>query len=59
MAALAEMNISAAEIKEKIAARLQARKEKDFARSDAIRDELETRGILLLDSAEGTGWKIK
>jgi cysteinyl-tRNA synthetase len=32
---------------------------KDFARSDAIRDELEACGILLLDSAEGTSWKIK
>jgi cysteinyl-tRNA synthetase len=53
------MDISAAEIEEKIAQRLQARKDKDFARSDAIRDELEARGILLLDSAEGTSWKIK
>jgi cysteinyl-tRNA synthetase len=59
MAALADMDISAAEIEEKIAQRLQARKDKDFARSDAIRDELEARGILLLDSAEGTSWKIK
>jgi cysteinyl-tRNA synthetase len=59
MAALADMDISAEEIEEKIAQRLQARKDKDFARSDAIRDELEARGILLLDSAEGTSWKIK
>lgn len=59
MAALADMDISAEVIEEKIAERLQARKEKDFARSDAIRDELEARGILLLDSAEGTDWKIK
>lgn len=59
LAALADMDISAEEIEERIAQRLQARKEKDFARSDAIRDELEARGILLLDSAEGTSWKIK
>lgn len=59
MGALADMDISAEEIEEKIAQRLQARQEKDFARSDSIRDELEARGILLLDSAEGTSWKIK
>lgn len=59
MGALADMDISAEEIEEKIAQRLQARQEKDFARSDSIRDELEARGILLLDSAEGTNWKIK
>lgn len=59
MGALADMDISAEEIEEKIAQRLQARQEKDFACSDSIRDELEARGILLLDSAEGTSWKIK
>ncbi|MDY0292430.1 MAG: cysteine--tRNA ligase, partial [Desulfuromonadaceae bacterium] len=38
MGALADMDISAEEIEEKIAQRLQARQEKDFARSDSIRD---------------------
>lgn len=59
MAALADMDISAEEIEDKIAQRLQARADKDFARSDSIRAELEARGILLLDSAEGTDWRIK
>ena len=59
MAALADMDISAEEIEEKIGARLQARQDKDFARSDAIRDELEAKGILLLDNPSGTTWKIK
>jgi len=46
-------------IEELIAERNAARKNKDFARSDQIRDELAARGVLLLDSAHGTGWKLK
>lgn len=36
--------------------RTQARKNKNFARSDEIRDELASQGIELLDSREGTTW---
>ncbi|MBJ7539483.1 cysteine--tRNA ligase [Marinomonas transparens] len=36
--------------------RTQARKDKNFARSDEIRDELDSKGIELLDSREGTTW---
>jgi len=58
-AALAGLDISAEEIEQFIAERNQARKDKDFARSDVIRDELDGKGIVLLDSAQGTSWKIK
>ncbi|MDX8406415.1 MAG: cysteine--tRNA ligase [Mariprofundus sp.] len=37
--------------------RLQARKGRDFARADAIRDELAGQGIVLEDGAAGTTWK--
>ncbi|CAN8139105.1 cysteine--tRNA ligase [uncultured Thiomicrorhabdus sp.] len=37
--------------------RKQARVNKDFARSDEIRDQLKEQGIELLDSAEGTTWR--
>jgi cysteinyl-tRNA synthetase len=37
--------------------RQQARKRKDFGRSDEIRDELKKRGILLEDTREGVKWK--
>ena len=37
--------------------RTEARKNKDFARSDQIRDELLAQGIELLDSAQGTTWR--
>ncbi len=47
----------AAEIESLIAARNQARKDKDFAAADRIRDELIEKGVVLEDSAEGTQWK--
>ncbi|MBD3822000.1 MAG: cysteine--tRNA ligase [Thiotrichales bacterium] len=37
--------------------RAEARKNKDFARSDQIRDELLAQGIELLDSPQGTTWR--
>jgi cysteinyl-tRNA synthetase len=36
--------------------RTQARKDKNFARSDEIRDELASQGVELLDGREGTTW---
>ncbi len=40
-----------------IAERLAARKAKDFARADAIRDDLAAQGIVLQDGAGGTTWR--
>ncbi|MGV0167952.1 cysteine--tRNA ligase [Furfurilactobacillus sp. WILCCON 0119] len=37
--------------------RLAARANKDFARSDEIRDELRSRGIILEDTPHGTRWR--
>ena len=37
--------------------RLEARRNRDFKRSDEIRDELKAKGILLEDTAQGTRWK--
>ena len=45
------------EIQELINAREQARKNKDFALSDKIRDELKTEGIIIEDTKEGIRWK--
>jgi len=45
------------EIEELIAERQAARKAKDFARADAIRDELLGKGIILKDTREGVQWK--
>ena len=45
------------EIDALIAERLAARKARDFARSDQIRDELKDKGVILEDTREGTRWK--
>ena len=39
--------------------RQQARANRDFARSDEIRDELAARGIILEDTKDGVRWKRK
>jgi cysteinyl-tRNA synthetase len=58
-AGLGETGLSAPEIEALISERQAARASRDFARSDQIRDELTAKGILLLDSAQGTTWKRK
>ena len=45
------------EIEQLIAERQNARKEKNFARADEIRDELLAKGIILEDTREGVKWK--
>ena len=42
-----------------VSEREQARKNRNFSRADAIRDELATRGIVLEDSKQGVRWKRK
>lgn len=48
-----------AEIEEMIDRRNQARKNKNFAESDRVRDELLAKGIVLEDTPLGTKWKRK
>ena len=48
---------NAAAIEAAIAARLAARKAKNWAEADRIRDELKAQGIILEDGAGGTTWK--
>jgi len=44
------------EIEALIEERQQARKNRDFARADAIRDELKAQGIILEDTPQGVKW---
>lgn len=52
-----EAQLLNSEIEELIARRQQARKEKNFALADEIRDQLTQMGILLEDTREGVKWK--
>lgn len=45
------------EIEQLIAERNEARKQRDFAKADEIRDELKEKGIILEDTPQGVRWK--
>jgi len=50
-------DVEKAQIEDLIAKRSEAKKEKNFERSDGIRDELIAMGISIMDTAEGTLWE--
>ena len=50
-------NTDDSEIEELIAKRTEAKKNKDWATADIIRNELKDKGILLEDGPNGTTWK--
>jgi cysteinyl-tRNA synthetase len=51
--------LAAEEIERRIADRIEARRQRNWAESDRIRDELAAAGILLEDGATGTTWRRK
>lgn len=52
------LGIVAADVEALILKRKDARQNKDFALSDQIRKELSHKGVELMDSPEGTSWRI-
>ena len=56
---LARQGLSDAEIDALVAERTQAKKQRNFARADQIRNELAEKGILIEDSKDGVRWKRK
>jgi len=48
----------AAWVDERLAARTEARRQRDFGLADAIRDELSARGVTIEDTPEGTRWRL-
>jgi cysteinyl-tRNA synthetase len=50
--------IDAALVEQRIVDRTTARKSKDFAAADRIRDELKALGVEIMDTAAGTSWKV-
>ena len=57
--ALAALKISAEEVESLIEERTLARKEKNWARADEIRDTLAQMSILVEDRPDGTRWRVK
>ena len=55
----AKVQVDTTAIAAAIEARLAARKAKNFAESDRIRDELLGKGIVLKDGPQGTTWELK
>jgi len=56
--ALKSNSPTSAEIEQLILSRDRAREIKDFKKADEIRDELESMGVTLEDSKDGTTWKM-
>ena len=56
---LATLSLSDADIDALVAERTQAKKTRNFARADAIRNDLLAKGILIEDSKDGVRWKRK
>ncbi len=57
--AAARRGIDPATVEARIAERAAARAAKDYARGDAIRDELLLQGVALMDGAGGTTWTVE
>ena len=54
-----KLNIDKNFIENKINERAEAKKEKNFELADKIRAELDQKGIILMDTIEGTKWDVK
>jgi cysteinyl-tRNA synthetase len=51
-------NIDSAEVERAIVERADARKARDFARADAIRQRLADIGVEIMDTPQGTTWRV-
>ena len=56
---LTAMGISREDVERKVDERMQARADKDWARADALRDELAALQVLVMDTADGCEWRVR
>ena len=54
---LARQGLSEQDVRDKLAARAAARAERDWAKADAVRDELLALRVQLMDTPTGTDWR--
>lgn len=52
------VEIDDGQVEQLIAARLEARRSKDYTEADRLRDELAAMGVALKDGPEGTTWEV-
>ena len=53
-----QKSIDEAEVEKLVAARWEARQQKDFAKSDELRAQLVQMGISVMDTAQGSIWEV-
>lgn len=56
---LAAMGLTEDEVQGLLDQRAAARGDKDWARADALREELEGRGIAVMDTPDGVQWRVR
>ena len=56
---LTKLEVEEVYIEEQINKRTEAKKNRDFEQADKIRSQLDEKGIILMDSKEGTTWNVK
>ncbi len=56
---LPELGLTREQVDGLLAERVDARAQKDWARADAIRHELEEKGIAVMDRADGVDWRVR
>jgi cysteinyl-tRNA synthetase len=56
---LARQDLTDEAIEALVAKRTQAKKQRNFARADQIRNELAEKGVIIEDSKDGVRWKRK
>ncbi len=59
LAQFGENSLSDAQIEALVAERTQAKRQRNFTRADAIRNDLLAKGVLIEDSKDGVRWKRK
>jgi cysteinyl-tRNA synthetase len=56
---IARLSLTDEEIDALVAERTQAKRQRNFARADQIRNELAEKGVVIEDSKDGVRWKRK
>lgn len=56
---LGALGVDRGEVEARLAERADARQRKDWTRADAIREELEAKNIMVMDTPEGVEWRVR